>query len=207
MPQSPPLNPKPRSAVPSYLLNGSSPLHQSPQSSRAQERENLASSIKSTYGRKSILDLGDNQNATTPASDTSWRGLEDGAGKKKPSLHDPARDLRDEAPPPTVTASRPASPYTLNPPIDFDGLSWPCTTLQSHPQPHTNTIQPSEPANASTKPPNKHKSASTNSPTQSAPSSSASAKTPSAKACAKPPNATPKHSCSSRKATRRMCAT
>ncbi|KAI5287052.1 hypothetical protein KEM54_006280, partial [Ascosphaera aggregata] len=24
------------------------------------------------------------------------------------------------------TISRPASPYTLNPPVDFDGLSWPC---------------------------------------------------------------------------------
>ena len=24
-----------------------------------------------------------------------------------------------------ATTSRPASPYTLNPPIDFDGLSWP----------------------------------------------------------------------------------
>jgi GTP cyclohydrolase IA len=48
---------------------------------------------------------------------------------KSPSnLHTPARDHRDEAPPtPPIssTASRPASPYTLSPPIDFDGLSWP----------------------------------------------------------------------------------
>ena len=37
-----------------------------------------------------------------------------------------ARDPRDEAPSQTIpTVSRPASPYTLNPPIDFDGLSWP----------------------------------------------------------------------------------
>ena len=37
-----------------------------------------------------------------------------------------ARDPRDEAlSPTTATVSRPASPYTLNPPIDFDGLSWP----------------------------------------------------------------------------------
>ncbi|CAD6572590.1 MAG: NADH pyrophosphatase [Alectoria sarmentosa] len=37
-----------------------------------------------------------------------------------------ARDPRDEAPSlKTPTISRPASPYTQNPPIDFDGLSWP----------------------------------------------------------------------------------
>ena len=37
----------------------------------------------------------------------------------------PARD-RDKGLGPTAQAtSRPASPYTLNPPIDFDGLSWP----------------------------------------------------------------------------------
>ena len=37
-----------------------------------------------------------------------------------------ARDPRDEAPSPTTaTVRRPASPYTSNPPIDFDGLSWP----------------------------------------------------------------------------------
>lgn len=40
---------------------------------------------------------------------------------------EPARDIRDDAPPtPPASATRPASPYTLNPPIDFDGLSWPC---------------------------------------------------------------------------------
>jgi len=45
-----------------------------------------------------------------------------------PNLEEvPPRDGRDEAPPtPPIGASRPASPYTLNPPIDFDGLSWPC---------------------------------------------------------------------------------
>lgn len=43
-------------------------------------------------------------------------------------LNDPPRDPRDEGGPltPPATVSRPASPYTMNPPIDFDGLSWPC---------------------------------------------------------------------------------
>lgn len=45
----------------------------------------------------------------------------------RPSLHDPARDPRDEAAltPPATTGS-PTSPYALTPAIDFDGLSWPC---------------------------------------------------------------------------------
>ncbi|KAI9675851.1 MAG: GTP cyclohydrolase 1 [Trizodia sp. TS-e1964] len=40
-------------------------------------------------------------------------------------LSQAARHPRDEAPPTPSTASRPASPYTGIPPIDFDGLSWP----------------------------------------------------------------------------------
>ena len=38
-----------------------------------------------------------------------------------------ARDPRDEAPltPPSTNNSRPASPFTANPTVDFDGLSWP----------------------------------------------------------------------------------
>ncbi|KAI9884981.1 MAG: GTP cyclohydrolase 1 [Watsoniomyces obsoletus] len=42
-----------------------------------------------------------------------------------PHLTEAARDPRDEAPHLTPTTSRPHSPYTQFPPIDFDGLSWP----------------------------------------------------------------------------------
>jgi GTP cyclohydrolase I len=45
---SPPLGPKPRSALPSHLLNGSSPLHP-PSTSSARERESLNSSIRSSF--------------------------------------------------------------------------------------------------------------------------------------------------------------
>ncbi|KAL6243658.1 GTP cyclohydrolase I [Rhinocladiella similis] len=62
---------------------------------------------------------------------TSWLGVVDvpshNEGKQPVKAHEPARDERDEAPmTPPASLSRPASPYTLNPPIDFDGLSWPC---------------------------------------------------------------------------------
>ncbi|KAL2436991.1 GTP cyclohydrolase 1 [Exophiala dermatitidis] len=137
---SPPLNPKPRSAIPPYLLNGGSPLHNNASTkTRAQERESLASSIKSTYEPKKAIDL--SGDSSSPLQNTSWEGLSGGADglgssssgntadpKRRPvRLREPARDERDEAPmTPPASVSRPASPYTLNPPIDFDGLSWPC---------------------------------------------------------------------------------
>lgn len=48
----------------------------------------------------------------------------DGPGSIQRNLSAPPRDPRDHTVP-TPVVSRPASPYTLNPPIDFDGLSWP----------------------------------------------------------------------------------
>lgn len=147
---SPPLHPLPRSAVASHLLNGSSPLRKSAATStRAQERDRLASSIQSTYNRRVSIDSAE-LSAGRPSFDRdigkSWVGMPGGSipehaitetsldikdlhpGPSKPTLHqEPPRDDRDNAPPtPPISASRPASPYTLNPPIDFDGLSWPC---------------------------------------------------------------------------------
>jgi GTP cyclohydrolase I len=127
---SPPIpGPKPKSALPAYLLNGG--LRPQP-STRARERENLTSSIQSTYGRRATVDLADAQgsSASRPRAEKQ-EDLPVTNGVSHVSLHEVARDPRDEAPPPTppVTASRPASPYTLNPPIDFDGLSWPSKLL------------------------------------------------------------------------------
>ncbi len=50
-----------------------------------------------------------------------------------PHLTEAARDPRDEAPHITPTSSRPASPYTQFPPVDFDGLSWPSMFLPRRP--------------------------------------------------------------------------
>ncbi|EXJ93994.1 GTP cyclohydrolase I [Capronia coronata CBS 617.96] len=128
---SPPLKPKPRSAIPPHLLNGSSPLHSPPTKTRAQERESLASSIKSTYETRKAIDFGDSEASPNTFQHTSWEGLTEGLSnveaRRPVRLREPARDERDEAPmTPPASISRPASPYTLNPPIDFDGLSWPC---------------------------------------------------------------------------------
>ncbi|KAI9847623.1 MAG: GTP cyclohydrolase 1 [Sclerophora amabilis] len=56
-----------------------------------------------------------------------------------PHLVEAPRDPRDKAPPtPGGAASRPASPITVNPPIDYDGLSWPSvgtrTRLEASPE-------------------------------------------------------------------------
>jgi GTP cyclohydrolase IA len=109
-----PLAPKPKSAVPSYLLSGTS--QSSP--SRKRERENLTSSIKSTYGRRLLAVPEDAQEGPSVK-----RPKEHGTSEGETLLRQPARDPRDEAP--ITPTSRPASPYTLQPPIDYDGLSWP----------------------------------------------------------------------------------
>ena len=127
MSSSPPIGPKPK-GLPSYLVNGTSPLH-APHRNR--ERENLSSSIQSTYARRQPLDLSssianvDNQSSTHLSSGPENAILP--GGHSDVTLSEAARDPRDEVAhtASTSSASRPASPYTLNPPIDFDGLSWP----------------------------------------------------------------------------------
>lgn len=114
---SPPQGPKPKSAIPSYLTNGTLSPHNSVS---AKEKDRLVASITSSNeGRQPVefhLDGEDSYTQRT-ANSTSTR----------PILHSPlseaARDPRDGLV--TSVPSRPASPYTLNPPIDFDGLSWP----------------------------------------------------------------------------------
>ncbi|KAI4163649.1 MAG: hypothetical protein LQ342_002683 [Letrouitia transgressa] len=120
---SSPLAPKPKSAVPSHLLNGDG--QQGRNGSRTsigtRERERLAASIISSNKRKQLVDL-DAVNGHDP------HHSENAAVRRRSDLEIEARDPRDEAPT-TPTPSRPASPYTLNPPIDFDGLSWPSLSI------------------------------------------------------------------------------
>ncbi|KAH0552946.1 GTP cyclohydrolase 1 [Trichoglossum hirsutum] len=117
-----------KSALPHHLSNGSSPLH-TPTDQK--ERESLFASITSSTSRRQPIDWEsrDSQVSNGTVNNTAY------PTRTQPPRHDPswlprlteaARDPRDEAAPATPpTASRPASPYTQNPPIDFDGLSWP----------------------------------------------------------------------------------
>jgi len=122
-PHSP--RPKPK-AIP--LINGSSPLHSRQETRDANERENAFASIKSSMGpRKMPLDLEDGQ---------YFQQQQNMAKDKRPArlanLEEvDARDPRDEPATPSYM-SRSGSPYTANPTVDFDGLSWPsmsCSVL------------------------------------------------------------------------------
>ncbi|KAJ5280331.1 hypothetical protein N7478_005703 [Penicillium angulare] len=127
------------SAIPSHMLNGGSPLQSSSGPSTGttardvRERESLNSSIRSSFAPRVPAGLGfDVEAAATPSDDATVREAAEAptalATRGRPTLNGPPRDPRDEGGPltPPATVSRPASPYTLNPPIDFDGLSWPC---------------------------------------------------------------------------------
>lgn len=143
-PQSPPRwkrkasspSPKPsKSAKSSHLPNGN--VHVERKNSRAsigaKERERLQASILlTTNKRREAIDLeqvngdGHHHPSTIDLGNVNDHGNHPSSSRPtRPSdLEVEARDPRDEAPAP-VTRSRVPSPYTLNPPIDFDGLSWP----------------------------------------------------------------------------------
>ncbi|KAI9369504.1 hypothetical protein BJX61DRAFT_145681 [Aspergillus egyptiacus] len=144
----PPTGPKPR-AIPSHLLNGGSPLNNTSAASRdAREREVLNTSIRSSFAPRipAEFDLPESD-AHSAEHASSYDRPRRNSALVRPSLNDPARDPRDEAGAvtPPATASRPASPYTLAPAIDFDGLSWPCpgtrARLESTPEENEERIK------------------------------------------------------------------
>ncbi|OKL64392.1 hypothetical protein UA08_00405 [Talaromyces atroroseus] len=124
---SPPLGPKPISALPSHLLNGSSPLHAPASTANsARERESLNSSIRSSFRGAVTLEAAPEAKDEAEAPPVSETALDaNGIIKASPTWNGEPRD-RPGPPTPPSLVSRPASPYTQVPPIDFDGLSWPC---------------------------------------------------------------------------------
>lgn len=109
-------------AVPNYLTNGTSPLHGSQEARDNRERQSAFAAIKSSMGPRRVpIDLENGElSPNTFHNDPqpkAIRNLEEEA----------ARDPCDDAGPPTPPAAstRSISPYTRNPTVDFDGLSWP----------------------------------------------------------------------------------
>ena len=123
------------SATPSRLLNGYSPLQATVS---AQERGKLVASISSSHQRKTANGHPGNRPTDEDDFDTkaddarrAYTDHDGSALRSLPSAHlreEEARDPRDEIV--TAVIGRPASPYTLNPPIDFDGLSWPSESTE-----------------------------------------------------------------------------
>ena len=149
VPHPPPVAPKPKAALPSYLTNGnahpthrSSPLGLRRTSINAKEKESLTASIRSSNDRREPIQLNDLSD-TLPVQKTKSPDEHDAHDEAPPHLDVAARDPRDSTPPPPTTPptiSRPASPYTLNPPIDFDGLSWPSVGTRARLEDSTNPI-------------------------------------------------------------------
>lgn len=123
-----PSSPRPK-AIPSHLTNGHSPLHPSFSAERDKEdRDHVFDAIKSSMGPpKAPIDLEQvhlqKGSALTPAArqyeEVGDQDIEDVA------LRFAARDHRDEAAPTPPATTRSTSPFTANPTIDFEGLSWP----------------------------------------------------------------------------------
>ena len=129
---SPPLGPKPRSALPSYLTNGASPLHTSQEVRDQKERDNLRASIKGSHTRGHVVNLDDPDGYLPKKSSPESQGSHGGKTSRRAIDEEHARDPRDEASPPTPSTTRPSSPFTQHPTIDFDGLSWPSTASSVH---------------------------------------------------------------------------
>ena len=91
------------------------------------EREKLYAAIESssTIGRQ-LVDLDEPSSYFGNANKPKVNGTPAKEHKSRASIDEEhARDARDEAPIATPSISRPESPFTQHPTIDFDGLSWP----------------------------------------------------------------------------------
>lgn len=128
---SPAVYPKHMAAVPPHLVQrktpttySSSPLRPSARTSvNAAERERLTASIVSSSTRRQPIDL---ESLEAPKVNGHGSYSSESPDEYLPTPTTVARDPRDEAPSQTTPAvSRSASSYTVNRPIDFDGLSWP----------------------------------------------------------------------------------
>ncbi len=126
--------PRPK-AIPSHLINGHSPLHPSYSADRdKEEREGAYNAIKSSMGpRREPIDLeelhlnGDHASVpsdTLPKASRQYEEVDD-QDIEDVELKVEARDSRDEVPLSPPMTSRSISPFTQNPTIDFEGLSWP----------------------------------------------------------------------------------
>ena len=119
--------PRPKSALPTHMINGGSPLKLSTEARDKKERESLYNAIEtSNRGRQMVNFDGPNGYFSTKASAAHMDGG---------SVHDRHQIINGEidvegynegpvSKTPLAT-SRAHSPYTQHPTIDFDGLSWP----------------------------------------------------------------------------------
>ncbi|PLN77667.1 putative GTP cyclohydrolase I [Aspergillus taichungensis] len=140
--------PKPKSAIPSRLLNGGSALNPSMNSRDARERESLNSSIRSSFAPRIPVEFESPEPHPAVEQTNLVEEVAENAGAvQPPAANEQAREPREEGRDvtPSSAVSRSLSPYTLFPPIDFDGLSWPCpgtrARLESSPEQFDERVQ------------------------------------------------------------------
>ncbi|KAJ4377265.1 GTP cyclohydrolase 1 [Neocucurbitaria cava] len=119
--------PRPKSALPTHMVNGRSPLSVSTEARDKKERESLFNAIETSNRGRQIVNF-DGPNGYFPPRSSA-------ANMGGGSVHDRHEIINGEidvegynegavAQTPLAT-SRAHSPYTQHPTIDFDGLSWP----------------------------------------------------------------------------------
>ena len=102
----------------------------------SKERQKLVTSIEASSYERPVVDFDIPQSYTQSNGDDSHvnKLLSQSRPNYSSKLSQRPRDPRDDKDDTTVRSSasmlnqelgRPHSPYTLNPPVDFDGLSWP----------------------------------------------------------------------------------
>lgn len=118
-----PEHPQPLSAVPPHVTNGLTHT----EARDRKERENLYNSIQSLSSARQPIDLSQPNGVYSKPTLHNKVDFAHGKAAAVNGLDEEhARDPRDTAGPLTPLAtSRPQSPFTQHPTIDFDGLSWP----------------------------------------------------------------------------------
>ncbi|KAK1070730.1 GTP cyclohydrolase 1 [Friedmanniomyces endolithicus] len=128
--------PRPK-AIPPYLVNGHSPLHPSfkPENDRT-DRDHTYSSIQASMGppREPLaleqISLNDGVSPPTAKHNSQERSARHYEEVVDADIEDierkvAAQDPTYTAPMTPAATSRSQSPFTANPTVDFDGLSWP----------------------------------------------------------------------------------
>lgn len=122
---SPPFKPEP--ATTSHLMHGPLPFSLPTEACDKEERHSLHSQIQNSNWGHQVVNI-DDPNRYFPKSSTS-ANMDDGNGHERHQMVQGEIDVEgyNECSPTRtpLATSRAQSPFTQQPTIDFDGLSWP----------------------------------------------------------------------------------
>jgi GTP cyclohydrolase I len=115
--------PKPKSTLPTHMMNGGSPLRLTTEARDKKERENLFNAIEtSNRGRQPVNFDGPAGYFPANGSIATMNGGHHETSNGEVDVEDHNEGVVVQTP---LATSRAHSPYTQHPTIDFNGLSWP----------------------------------------------------------------------------------